>query len=137
MDWSAEKPINGRDCKQDFNKWPWLRTRIVKGKRQLRVLVFMAHGLLSHSPLGSRVWERFRESSICSRDSYPKAYITEYVLIYEDEEEEEELRTRPEIGTLRSEPRVLLTSPESGFTSDVSLGPDRWRTSAKGQVTSL
>ena len=29
--------------------------------------------------------EGFRESRRCSRDTYPESYITEYILIYEDE----------------------------------------------------
>ena len=31
-----------------------------------------------------RLWEGFRESRRCSRDTYPESYITKYVLIYED-----------------------------------------------------
>ena len=30
------------------------------------------------------VWEGFRESRRCSRDTYPDSYITEYILIYEE-----------------------------------------------------
>ena len=30
------------------------------------------------------LWEGFRESRRCSRDTYPESYITEYVLIYDE-----------------------------------------------------
>ena len=30
------------------------------------------------------LWEGFRESRRCSRDTYPESYIAEYILIYED-----------------------------------------------------
>jgi len=34
--------------------------------------------------IDSGLWEGFRESRRCSRDTYPESYITEYILIYED-----------------------------------------------------
>ena len=30
------------------------------------------------------LWEGFRESRRCSRDTYPESYITEYTLVYAD-----------------------------------------------------
>jgi hypothetical protein len=30
------------------------------------------------------LWEGFRSSTSCSRDTYPESYITEYILIYEE-----------------------------------------------------
>ena len=30
------------------------------------------------------LWEGFRESRRCSRDTYPESYITEYTSVYED-----------------------------------------------------
>jgi len=30
------------------------------------------------------IWEEFRESRRCSRDTYPEPYITECILIYEE-----------------------------------------------------
>ena len=30
------------------------------------------------------LWEGFCKSRRCSRDTYPESYITEYILIYED-----------------------------------------------------
>ena len=38
----------------------------------------------SHTTAGDKLWEGFRESGRCSRDTYPESYITEYILIYEE-----------------------------------------------------
>ena len=61
----------------------WFRVHLVHQVPHVRQV--LAHGEPLHLVIDSGlVWEGFRESRTCSRDTYPESYITEYILIYED-----------------------------------------------------
>ena len=51
-----------------------------------------------------RLWEGFRESRSCSRDTYPESYITDYLFEYKKHSEWERHHTR-----LQDRPRHLFT----------------------------
>ena len=40
--------------------------------------VIHLQGLIDSGLVGSTVWEGYRESRRCSRDTYPESYITKY-----------------------------------------------------------
>ena len=78
------------------------------------------HSSRDHT-LAGPLWEGFRESRRCSRDTYPESYITEFTLVYENSSQRRMLRDATERDGvamdqdtfLQPEPEIRISKPEA------------------------
>ena len=71
------------------------------------------------------LWEGYRESRRCSRDTYPESYITEYILIYEEKSNAYARQIRYPDRTDGTQSLESVSQTLQGYLADKKTHPPR------------